>query len=611
MAQAELNFDEVGLDKSSDLFQLYDRLYQGMVHANEVDAPTYPASEDLITRDENGQIVFGEDGNPVLDAAKVAEVSEISASYSNILLKNSAYLFANSILTVMSGGGSSSGTETTGFVSRGGDSMKGALQALYGFSAGVNGQKIFEVSINADETKLGIVYGTLRTTGDANIQGSLLLSNDGISFADVKSIYLNNDTLTIERQNISFIGQASIDGTLTVGSAVINNTGIYWGNNIYYHAGNANIASVDWNMKDAFVDNDLTVNGNATIKGKLSTQDGFDFSVNGTSILYSEVDVQLNEEGDSIQTPYTVLQSDLIIINNHGIKFDDAYILNVRNEQVVSFSAPGMILNLGDSDNGTPTSKISLQADVYDYSNTFKIISKEGAGYFPNGLMARCAVNGSNVLETFRLDSSNAGIVIPQQLRFSTTDGASMRYQLETHNLWLELPYVNGAVATNPIERLTSNIYYAQTTSLLRDYSLDWSATLHFNTSGEFFAFDKPIEANIISIKSEQYKTRLIEDALFFDDGKFIEGVADGLRYSGNGYFNGNISSPSFASGFAGYGWAVKDEVMNGGFHATFDSLTVRKKMRVYELEVQKISCTNGSLWVSDNCSGDEVIAIE
>ena len=44
-----------------------------------------------------------------------------------------------------------------------------------------------------------------------------------------------------------------------------------------------------------------------------------------------------------------------------------------------------------------------------------------------------------------------------------------------------------------------------------------------------------------------------------------------------------------------------------GGYAATFDELTVRKKMRIYELEVQKISVTNGSLWISDACSGDLV----
>ena len=139
---------------------------------------------------------------------------------------------------------------------------------------------------------------------------------------------------------------------------------------------------------------------------------------------------------------------------------------------------------------------------------------------------------------------------------------------------------------------------------------MPWPPTINFEIVVYFFPFDTPVEAEFFAIKSDRYHTRLIEDALFFDDGKFIEGVVDGLRYAGNGYFDGNISSPSFASGFAGYGWAVKDETTNGGFHATFDSLTVRKKMRVYELEVQKNSVTNGSLWVSDSCSGDEVIAL-
>lgn len=38
-----------------------------------------------------------------------------------------------------------------------------------------------------------------------------------------------------------------------------------------------------------------------------------------------------------------------------------------------------------------------------------------------------------------------------------------------------------------------------------------------------------------------------------------------------------------------------------------FDELTIRKKMRIYELEIQKAYATNGSLWISDSCSGDRV----
>jgi hypothetical protein len=130
------------------------------------------------------------------------------------------------------------------------------------------------------------------------------------------------------------------------------------------------------------------------------------------------------------------------------------------------------------------------------------------------------------------------------------------------------------------------------------------------NSNVEFFRFGKPVEAGFFSINSSQYKTKLDENVLFFDDGVFLEGVTGGIFHSGNATFSGSISSTTFASGFAGYGWAVKADQLYGGYEATVDSLVVRKKMRVYELEVQKISATNGSLWVSDACSGDSVTEI-
>ena len=46
---------------------------------------------------------------------------------------------------------------------------------------------------------------------------------------------------------------------------------------------------------------------------------------------------------------------------------------------------------------------------------------------------------------------------------------------------------------------------------------------------------------------------------------------------------------------------------MVGGITATFDEIVVRKKLRIFELEVQKTDVTSGSFWVSDSCSGDEV----
>lgn len=611
MAEAKLNFDESALDKSSDLYHLYDRLYQGMQKANEVDAPAFPSADDLIVKDKDGNATFDANGNPILDSAKTAQIDQISADYSGIMMKNSAYLFANSIISVLSGTGSGTGGSTSsGFVSRAGDSMKGAFSAWYGFDAGVNGQKIFEVSIDADEKKWAIVHGNLKVTEDAEIDGLIKLGK-GISFDGNKTIYLDNNTLIIERQAITLKGDVTVDGTFTLGDVVINQNGIFWDKYEFYHSGNSNKSDVDWTMNNGNVYGNLTVKGDASVDGKLTSSGGFSLGALQKPLLYSETVSSIDGDGNTVNTAQVVLDSDFRIINGHGIKFDNDYIINVRNSNVVSFSAPGMIMNLGDSDNGKQTSKISLQSDIWDYSNNYKLISKEGAGYFPNGLKADCAVNGSSVLATYRTDANNLGVLFPKQIRFGTTSGPAIYQDPVTGDLNIQIPYKNGQVLGTPTEQLKFSTYFEQTDSPFRDNSLAWSATLHFFTDGEFFAFDKPVEAEYFAIKSSQYKTRLIEDALFFDDGKFIEGVTDGLRYAGNGYFDGNISSPSFASGFAGYGWAVKDEVTSGGFHATFDSLTVRKKMRVYELEVQKISCTNGSLWVSDFCSGDEVIALD
>ena len=83
--------------------------------------------------------------------------------------------------------------------------------------------------------------------------------------------------------------------------------------------------------------------------------------------------------------------------------------------------------------------------------------------------------------------------------------------------------------------------------------------------------------------------------------------MSDGVKYYGNAYIVNNIGSVEFSSGFAGSGWQIYQNLLTGNISATFDELTVRKKMRIYELEVQKQSVTNGSLWVSDACSGDLV----
>lgn len=58
----------------------------------------------------------------------------------------------------------------------------------------------------------------------------------------------------------------------------------------------------------------------------------------------------------------------------------------------------------------------------------------------------------------------------------------------------------------------------------------------------------------------------------------------------------GSLGSPSFASGFGGYGWRFDADTNT----LTIDYLVVRKAMNVYELVINQITATNGSLWVSN-----------
>ncbi len=88
--------------------------------------------------------------------------------------------------------------------------------------------------------------------------------------------------------------------------------------------------------------------------------------------------------------------------------------------------------------------------------------------------------------------------------------------------------------------------------------------------------------------------------------------INNNFQVNGTGYFNDDVSindeigSPAFYSGFAGSGWML--EQVLGNCNLTVDNLVVRKSMNIYELVVNQIRGTNGSLWVSDSAKVDSVI---
>ena len=586
MAEAKLNFDESALDKTTGLYDLYSRFYEGMRTANLCDGPDYVTNPPLT---ESGEI-------------DTAAIEEGLANHSTILMKNSAYMMANAIMSSVSGGGSGGGSYV-GFVSRSGDSMTGALGALYGFQAGSGNKLIFETTIDSSDKQVAHIHGYLTVSEYLTVNGQFNIGNDGIFFSNQQSIFYKDDILNIASQDIKMTGKVAVDGDLSVGVISIGSNGIFNDKNEYYHAGNSNNSTTDWDMRDAHVYGDLTVDGAQNYNGRLTALKGFDLGEDDQKLLYSYKE---NEES----TAYIQLATDLALWSGYGIKFDNSYIIKVRggSDNIVSFAAPGKIMNLGDSDGETKTVHIALQTAIKNYNGDYSIVTQYGDGNFPNSFSAGCANSGPTVLQTYYTNANDCGFISKRNLRLGSVNGPIINTGSLSDDVVFDLPYVHVLVEGLPqTERIPFKISYKTTTSLFNDKSKEWSASLNFHTDAEFFTFNKHVESESFSIISQHYKTRLIENTLFFDDGAFIEGLTDGLRFTGNAYYGNNVSSNDFSSGFAGSGWAIAQDELVGGYSATFDELTIRKKARFYELEVQKHSVTNGALWVSDSCSGDLV----
>lgn len=585
MAEAQLNFNEEALDKESGLYNLYSRLYEGMKAANDCTPPDFTANPPLT---EDGEI-------------DLTAISEALQEYSTILMKNSAYLYASAIVGVV---GESAGGAVEGCLLRSGDAMEGMLSALYGFRAGVLGHTIFEVEIDENESQNAYIYGNLINQNGAINTDCLKVGSEGIYFGESKIFYFDQDgNFWIDADKIKFGGSSSISfSEIAVGKLLITEDGITLDGKEFYHAGNSNKTDVDWKMKDAEIGGNLLAHGEATIEGLFTSTGGFKFVAGETDILYTS---ELEDGAVDI-----VLNADLALTVNRAIKLGGSKIIATRynNEGIVSFSAPGMIMNLGDTDGDLPTQLITLQAGLYNAAGNIQIVSKYGDGFFYGSLKAGCGGASSIGLETYLTSGNDYGVIFNKYARLGSKDGPYLSADETALAAFLNLPFTYVDANYNQINiSIPAKFKMLATTSQFADLSKSWSASLHFDTEAEFFVFDKQIESRGFAIESEQYKTRLIENALFFNDGVFIEGVPDGMLHSGNSYFSKSISSRAFASGFAGYGWAILEDETFGGYAATVDELTVRKKMRVYELEVQKMSVTNGSLWVSDSCSGDTV----
>lgn len=135
----------------------------------------------------------------------------------------------------------------------------------------------------------------------------------------------------------------------------------------------------------------------------------------------------------------------------------------------------------------------------------------------------------------------------------------------------------------SPLIIKSSNLVHKLNSQFLSGYQHDDFAKLKKNEiiSG-FWKFENKIDFNYVNINNN-------------------------LKVLGNSTFDGNLSSSSFISGALGNGWKLDSETNT----LEIDNLIVRGVLNVYELVVNKIRATNGSLWITDSFEIDKIQEIE
>lgn len=512
------------------------------------------------------------------DAGTITEGDQTS-----IRLHNTAYNFASAIASGVNGEGGSeeSGGILLDYLKKSGGDMRGMLRANYGFEAGVENRSI--ISITADGTLL---------SGDLKLGGNnLYLAGKQVLRYDVDS-----HTALLESTHIDFT-DSLLHGTGEFVFGTDKRTGLYMtpsllqvaGNNVY-HEGNANRSDVSWKMLDAHIAGELRVTGVVNLNGILTAEQGVNLGADGKTVF-------------SIHSDTANLSGYLSFSEGFGIRINGMSVLTRLNENDIQLAAAGGDLLLGNES----THKIRLQSGLWDIDGDTTLISKYGAACFPGSITVRHNY-GDDLLTSYHKDKQDEGIIIHKRLRMGNTKGAYLYGKDDALHLASTVNRTeskNGQTISYPYETAFS---FTPSTSLYK--RLDrLSDTFFLSTDADFFGFNKPVEASG-HIGIDGSFTRLTDKTLYFSADSYLLSVAGGIRHYGDAYFVNGISSDRFSSGFAGTGWAIRKNMTTGSIQATFDEVVVRKKMRVYELEVQKHTATNGSLWVSDSCSGDTVIPL-
>lgn len=517
------------------------------------------------------------------DAGTVTE-----GDLTSIRLHNTAYNFASAISGSVAGeegGGQSGGGVLIDYMKKTGGDMTGILRANNGFEAGIGNNRVLHI------------YNVGNATG-VKFSGELRADGDSFYLDDKQVIRYDkvNDRVMIDGASID-MGRATIcsRGKIIVGESEDNGvsvsaSGVLIKSNPVYHHGNANLVTVDWKMQDGYVAGNLDVAGVTTMSDRFIAEHGVSLGDDGKSLL-------------SISRDNININGFLSFNAGYGVRIDGIPVFVRSNEKDIQIGAVGGDLLLGSEH----TNKIRLLVGIADVDGDNLLITKYGGAYFPDSLTVRHNY-GNTLLSSYRVDSSDEGMIIHQKLRFGNQYGGAFSGAEDGIVFSSRVEHVTPDPPAREFVTYHTRFGYRTSNSVYQPLNR-FSDTLFISTDADFVCYNKPVEAKG-HVGIDGSFTRMADGKLFFTNEIYLSSFTGGIKHYGNAYFLGNISSEYFSSGMAGSGWGILYNQTTGNVTATFDEVIIRKKMLAYELEVQKSAATNGSLWVSDACQGDTVLKL-
>ncbi len=193
----------------------------------------------------------------------------------SIRLRNTAYGFAEAISGALAGegDGSSEGGILLGYLKKTGGDMTGMLRANYGFEAGMGNVRLLKTYQEIADDGVTPIYG-LQVYGDIRIGGSNLLigGKQLLRYTPADGVaYLENPLLSFGTSSLLSQGEMVFGESKATGVA-ISEEGIRIKDKEVYHAGNANLPSVHWAMKDATMSGALCYIKNSVLHKKKSNE---------------------------------------------------------------------------------------------------------------------------------------------------------------------------------------------------------------------------------------------------------------------------------------------------------------------------------------------------